>query len=299
MTLIDWTSKSKNYTQGREGRKVKYIAIHWVAVGTGESAAKYLLNNANNTSAHYIIEDDKVWLVVHPENTAHAVGDWVKNTESISIEHSATPDRPASELTYKTSANLIKDLCGVYGLEINDKTIKPHSFFSATACPGTIDIRKLIEYASQGNTESPEAKKIAELEKEKDKFEALSIKQAKTIKTIENDAKEQEKKLEALQKERDVFHDLSERTSEEVKELKASVDQAVKLAGEWEFELKDKTTELKQKGIDYGKLKTKFDNLQIEKDILQRENQKLGALISSKKIFKYKNYSLVLIEDLK
>ena len=315
MTIIDLTSKSKNYTKGREGKKVKFLAIHWLGTkgATGESSAYYLLGNSNNTSTHFVVEDARVWKVVNTEDTAHAVGNWNNNLESISIEVSATVDREANEATYQTVAVLIKQLCYSYQLSINKDTIKPHKAFSATVCPGTIDIPKLIKLATEGNIESQKDIKIKELEKEKDKFEKLSIKQAKTIDTMTNDAQILVGEIEALKKERDVFHDLSERTSEEVKDLKVSVDKAVQLASDWEVEVKeikllqkekDKTQELKDK-----EQKTKDIETKVEIDVLKgsyntilKINQELGTLITVKKRFRYKykgkNYSLVLIEDL-
>jgi len=201
---------AKAFTKGREGKTVKHIVIHWVGQGDLETANAWFNRSGANTSAHYGIENTRVYQWVKDEDTAWAVGNWVGNTESISIEHSATPDRPATEETYKTSAELIQSLCTKYNLPVNTNTIKPHKFYSATSCPGTMDINKIIKLI-QGEdmtkieeleedinkleaTLEEKRQKIKELEDEKDKFEDLykmelgKITLAKEmIKTLEND----------------------------------------------------------------------------------------------------------------
>lgn len=289
MKIIDWVNQSKNYTKGREGRKVKYIAIHWIAVGTGESAAKYLLNNSKNTSAHFVVEDANVWRLVNTEDTAHAVGNWVANTESISIEHSATPDRPASELTYQTSAELIKQLCDLYQLPINEETIKPHKAFSATACPGTIDIPKLIKLATQGNTESEKDKKIAELEKEKDYFEKQVKELNKEIKSLKNDVKDRETTI-------DVLNELNGNLSEEVKQLKVSVEKALKKAEDSDASYLDLETQLIETNNRLNKQNGEIERITTENKLLHTANVNFASYLTATKLFKYKNYSVILLE---
>lgn len=284
MKIIDWTAQSENYTKGRDGRKVKYIAIHWVAVGTGESAAKYLLNNAKNTSAHFVVEDANVWRLVNTEDTAHAVGNWIANTESISIETSATPDRPASELTYQTVAELIKQLCDLYDLPINEDTIKPHKFFSATKCPGTIDIRKLIEYASQDTTD-PLQTKIDELEKEKDLYEK-QVKELKVeIKSLKNDVKDRETTI-------DVLNELNGNLSEEVKQLKISIEKALKKAEDSNASYQEILGQLKEITKEYNKQLQEVERLKVENKLLHTANVNFAST-NAKKLDKYDVSELV------
>ncbi|MCR4330011.1 MAG: N-acetylmuramoyl-L-alanine amidase [Candidatus Roizmanbacteria bacterium] len=145
---ITWKG-AKAFTKGREGHKVKNIVVHWVGEGNLETAHTWFNRITAKTSAHYGVENTKVYQWVKDEDTAWAVGDWVGNLESISIEHSATPTRPATEQTYLTSAELIRTLCRDFGLPIDKETIRPHKFYKATACPGTIDIDKLISLAKE------------------------------------------------------------------------------------------------------------------------------------------------------
>ena len=142
---ITWVG-SPNYTKGREGKKVSGIVIHWMA-GTLAATDQVFKNTTRKTSAHYGIEDTTVHQYVSEADTAYHAGTWEKNLTTIGIEHSAQPGRDASEATYRTSAQLIAEICKRYGLPINATTIVPHRSIVATQCPGTVDLAKLITMA--------------------------------------------------------------------------------------------------------------------------------------------------------
>ena len=97
---------------------------------------------AGGTSAHYGIEDANIHQYVDEKNTAYHAGAWTPNLTSIGIEHSAAPNRPASDATYQTSIALCKELCAKYNLN-PDTDIIPHNSIVATQCPGTIDINRI------------------------------------------------------------------------------------------------------------------------------------------------------------
>lgn len=132
---------SPNYTPGRQGKAVKYVVIHWM-VGTLSSTDAVFKNSATQTSAHYGIENTKVHQYVKEGNTAYHAGNWNANLQSIGIEHSAAPGRPATNATYNTSIKLIADICKRYKLN-PDKAIVPHKKFTATQCPGTMDLNRI------------------------------------------------------------------------------------------------------------------------------------------------------------
>lgn len=132
---------SPNYTPGRQGKAIKYVVIHWM-VGTLSSTDAVFKNSATQTSAHYGIENNTVHQYVKETNTAYHAGTWNANLQSIGIEHSAAPGRPATASTYKTSIKLITEICKRYNLN-PDKAIVPHQRFVATQCPGTMDLNKI------------------------------------------------------------------------------------------------------------------------------------------------------------
>ena len=144
---ITWIG-SPNYDTNR--KPIKRIVIHWMA-GNLAGTDKVFQDDARDTSAHYGVEDSVVHQYVKEEHVAYHAGNYAINQESIGIEHSASPDRNASEETYRTSAKLIKEICDRHSIPLTTDFIQPHKQFKATQCPGTIDIEKLIRLAKEGD----------------------------------------------------------------------------------------------------------------------------------------------------
>ena len=139
--------QSPNYNQGRNGNKTTKIVTHWVGSGTYESAVSWLTNPASKVSAHYVISGDRVTQCVKEEDTAWHAGNLTVNRTSIGIEHDAISNKPATETTYKTSAKLISEICKRYSIPIDREHIIKHSEVKPTACPGTMDLDKLVSLA--------------------------------------------------------------------------------------------------------------------------------------------------------
>lgn len=144
---VTWVG-SPNYTKGRGGNAVDRIVIHWMA-GTLASTDSVFQDTGRQTSAHYGIENEEVHQYVKDEDTAYHSGDWNTNQRSIGIEHSAAPGRNASENTYATSAQLIAQLCKKFDIPCDRQHIIKHSQVIATACPGTIDIDRIVNSAAR------------------------------------------------------------------------------------------------------------------------------------------------------
>lgn len=138
---------SPNFTKGREDKKVNKFVIHWFGVGTLDSADKRFQNADNKVSAHYGISDNTVYQWVETDNTAYHAGNWEVNTESIGIEHDATTVKKTTEATYETSSSLIAELSNKYNIPLDTEHVVGHKTITATQCPGTIDIEKLISMA--------------------------------------------------------------------------------------------------------------------------------------------------------
>lgn len=144
--VIEWKG-AKSFEVGRRGNKPNKIVIHWIATGTIDSATTYFNRPTATTSAHYGVEDNRIVQWCKEDSTAYHAGNFQVNLESIGIEHSATPDRLLSEQSYKTSAQLIRDICTRYNIPLDRQHIIKHSEVKATQCPGTIDLDKLINLA--------------------------------------------------------------------------------------------------------------------------------------------------------
>src|SRR4051794_16173493 len=76
-------ASSANYTDGREGKSIKYVVIHDME-GSYQSAISWFENAAAEASAHYCIRssDGDITQMVKETNTAWHAGNWTINTES-------------------------------------------------------------------------------------------------------------------------------------------------------------------------------------------------------------------------
>jgi len=123
------------------------ITIHWW--GGGEPASKhdaivnYFLSQGKlgKKSVNYVVSDNKITLMVHPDNVA-----WTSqsgNPTTISIECQPTLGAEG----YKKVGWLIKELEGRY----NPKglALYPHKHWFATACPGSLDLNRMRAEANK------------------------------------------------------------------------------------------------------------------------------------------------------
>ena len=143
-----------NYTKGREGKTPNKIIIHWIGAGDEASTVTWFANPNSKVSAHYLVADERVYQFVDETDTAWHAGDWVVNTESIGIEHEATPTYPMTESSYKTSGQLVKEIATRWNIPLDREHIKKHSEVKATQCCGTVDIDKIISIAKGVPSES-------------------------------------------------------------------------------------------------------------------------------------------------
>ena len=150
------TQKSTpNYTAGRGGNTIKKIVVHHM-VGTIEGADKTFQDTVRQTSAHYgVARDGRIWQWVAESSTAWHAGNFTVNQQSIGIEHEDLAHDDFTETLYKTSAELIADICKRHNLPISATTVIPHRSVIATACPGALDLAKLISMAQAMTTGEP------------------------------------------------------------------------------------------------------------------------------------------------
>ena len=129
------------------------IVIHHNA-GTSDEGARrtWYVSTGVGTSAHYQVTPNKIWGCIGEESVAYHAGKYSMNQRSIGIEHLNSTGAPSwliAEETYNNSAKLIADICERYNIPIDRKHIIKHSEVYATACPGGIDIDKLIRMAKE------------------------------------------------------------------------------------------------------------------------------------------------------
>jgi regulator of replication initiation timing len=97
------------------------------------------------------VSDDTVYQWVKESEVAWHAGNWPINQCSIGIEHDATTTKNASEKTYQTAGELLADICKRNNIPLDREHIIKHSEVSATQCPGTLDVDRIIALAKGGN----------------------------------------------------------------------------------------------------------------------------------------------------
>ena len=134
--------------------KIDRIIIHHNA-GTSDEGARrtWYVSTGIGTSAHYQVTPDKIWGCVGENFVAYHAGNYPMNQRSIGIEHlnnTGAPTWTIAEETYRNSAKLIRDICERNGIPIDRQHILKHGEVSPTACPGGIDIDRLVRMARDG-----------------------------------------------------------------------------------------------------------------------------------------------------
>ena len=134
-------------------QKIDIIVIHHNATTNKNVAINtWLAGGAAQTSAHYEVADNEIIGTVGENVSAWHSGNYDMNARSIGIEHKNATGAPTwtiSEATYASSAKLIADICKRYGFYPDSTHIIPHKQVHATACPGGINMGKLIKMAQK------------------------------------------------------------------------------------------------------------------------------------------------------
>lgn len=139
---IKWVG-SPNFDTNR--KPIKTVTVHWIVGNL--AAADAVFAKPGGVSAHYGVEDGEIHQYVSEEHVAYHAGVYAVNQESIGIEHSAAPDRLASDQTYQTSGKLIAEISQRHNIPLDREHVIKHSEVKATQCPGTMDLDRLMSIA--------------------------------------------------------------------------------------------------------------------------------------------------------
>lgn len=89
MNIVEFIQASgANYTAGRGGRAIDGMAVHYTATGaSAHNNLVYFSRPGAQASAHLFVDKDgSIRQSVRLEDTAWAVGDWVENQRTVSVE---------------------------------------------------------------------------------------------------------------------------------------------------------------------------------------------------------------------
>jgi hypothetical protein len=149
--LFDETIMTKHFTK-KTSRDIDFVVVHHMVIQDKDLLddealdACYKIWQVRAASAHYGVEELFVRQFVWDTNMAWATGTALGNEKGISIEHvnkllnvtGTINDYTISERTWKNGAKLAAYLHKVHklGRPVKNKTLRKHSSFKATACPG-------------------------------------------------------------------------------------------------------------------------------------------------------------------
>jgi LysM repeat protein len=139
---------ANRYTAGRT-KPVSFIVVHHNA-GNLTVEQCYNVWLSREASAHYQVESGgRIGQLVWDRDTAWHSGSG--NTGSIGIEHANNTFDPTwtiSDACLENGAHLVAAICVYYKLGKPEwgKNVRPHSDFSATACPGAIKGNQRAKY---------------------------------------------------------------------------------------------------------------------------------------------------------
>lgn len=136
--VIDESITAHNYTRDADVPAVfGYASIkhgatvhHWGNDGQAfDAVVGYLAsNNARRSSAHFVLQEDRVTCLVNPDDASWHAGHPLGSAQTIGIE--CRPEMTEGDLD--TLASLLRYLETIYGSLV----IYKHSDWVATACPG-------------------------------------------------------------------------------------------------------------------------------------------------------------------
>lgn len=137
----------------------RIVIHHNAAMNKNVAISTWLANGSAQTSAHYEVADGEIIGIVGEGTTAWHAGNGPMNARSIGIENvnnSLAPNWTISNDTFESLCRLVADIAKRYGFPIDRTHVIPHKDVVPTACPGGIDVNKVIARANQiaGNNNS-------------------------------------------------------------------------------------------------------------------------------------------------
>lgn len=129
-------------------KPIDLVVLHHTATTYAKAIAHFGSSTAK-ASAHYIVSNNgNLAAMLEEYYTAYHAGQYAVNQRSIGIEtewYEGMGDR--STALYEKVSALVADICNFYAIPIDTDHIKPHKTFTATQCPGTLDIPRIIDRA--------------------------------------------------------------------------------------------------------------------------------------------------------
>jgi hypothetical protein len=139
---------ASNYTRGRGGKAIDTIVFHHIVGDAGAAIARFRQPGVEVSSTYIIGSDGQVYYTVDEANTPYTNGNYAWNQRSITIEHAGGGGGvPYTEAMYQASINLVRSIMARHRIT----NIKRHRDIVATACPGGLNVERIVNEAKGGN----------------------------------------------------------------------------------------------------------------------------------------------------
>lgn len=145
---VNVPAHSNNYTVGRSGRKIEYIAIHHMAgILTAKQCGAIFQNGNRKASSNYGIgKDADVGLFVDEANTSYCNSNWDANCKSVTIETSndiCAGNWHVSDKVLNKLIELVADIAkrNNLGKLVKGQNLVWHRMYTATTCPRRLFIK--------------------------------------------------------------------------------------------------------------------------------------------------------------
>ncbi|MGO2750402.1 MAG: peptidoglycan recognition protein family protein [Pseudoclavibacter sp.] len=196
------TSTSGNGNQfNARSQAVDHFVVHHAADSSLANVLAMMSSGSREVSANYVVKDAQIVGVVPEEYRAWSLGSDEWDGRSITVEtcNSATGDAsgwPISEASYQSLARLIADCATRYGFPINRNTVighkevyTRHGASYATACPGGINLDRLVNLAIgiQQNNNGGFLMALTDAEQNKLKADVAAIKKITGFRLLKNE----------------------------------------------------------------------------------------------------------------
>ena len=146
-SLASFFKKASNYSNGRDGHKIRKITIHHMAGVLSAEQCGNIFQGNRKASAHYGVgKNGEIGQYVDESNTAWADGNWISNCESVTIETSNSStggEWPVSDITLNSLIKLVADIAkrNNLGKLVKGKNLTWHQMYASTACPRCLFIK--------------------------------------------------------------------------------------------------------------------------------------------------------------
>jgi hypothetical protein len=159
-SLAKWVG-SPNYNRWPAQPVKDHLTFHWMSgtlAGTDahfNSLQGYPVVDGRGTGAatNYGVGQTEIHQYIKEKDYQHGDGDRVSNTTGVSIEHEGGPNIPITDAVYALSAKLSADIAyrNGFGELVWLDNVFPHSHWTDTQCPGTLDYARIIAEANRIN----------------------------------------------------------------------------------------------------------------------------------------------------